>query len=146
MNNSDCHYINHFNQTVKLLQKADKHWFSDYQNERIFIKSISHVKYYGFYVESATSQKWTLASLQEDLIAINTLKRTDEGKIIPKNLYSFEGKQRNRHSKIDDNEYMSDYQTENNESSDESTVHQRRTQKKTHNKQNTYKNEIPKEF
>ena len=45
------HYINHFNQTVKLLQKADKDWFSDYQIQKMFIKSIDHVKDYELYVE-----------------------------------------------------------------------------------------------
>ena len=137
------HYINHFNQTVKLLQKADKNWFSEYQIKRIFIKSIAHVKDYEFYVESATSQNWTLASLQEELRTRNTLKRTDAGKMIPKHLYSNEGRYKNRRSRLDDNDYISDCQTDNDESSDESTVLQRRTQKKTRNKKNKYKIEIP---
>ena len=42
-------FINHFNQTIKLLQKADKNWFIDYQVKRIFIKYISHVKDYEFH-------------------------------------------------------------------------------------------------
>ena len=59
------HYISHFNNTVKLLQKAEKTWFSDYQNKRLFTKSIDHIKDYEYLVETCVTNNWTLKTLQE---------------------------------------------------------------------------------
>ena len=124
-------YKSHFNNTVKLLQKAEKTWFSDYQNKRLFTKSIDHIKDYKYLVETCVTNNWTLKTFQEELMSRDTLKRTDAVEMIPYTPYQKEGRFRNPRSAISDNEsdLQTDYDRNESESSDDSAVYNGRTQK-----------------
>ena len=77
------HHISHFNNTVKLLQKTDGKWFSDYQNNRFLPLSIDHIKDYEYLVERSLTNNWTLKIHKENLMSRDMLKRTDVGEMIP---------------------------------------------------------------